>query len=425
MAQSDAQIQKSVQAPALPKLGRMKLNPRLLLIPLGLALIGAGLAAWYFFRPAAQSEGELELSGRIEGYETDVGAKIAGRVESVTVREGDRVRKSQTIAQLDDAETQAQLRGATAEVANAKQQENQARLQINVLESQIQEAQLNLRQSQGDAQGRIAEAEATVAGAEAQLNEAEAQLNQARAELKLAGKDRDRYAQLVRQGAVTRQRFDQAQTELETALATVRNREAAVNAARKQVSAAQGAQVQAQTTNLNPDIRNAQVNALNKQLAQARSQLKAAQAEVANAQAARQEIAARIADLKIVSPIDGVVITRSVEPGEVVTNGQNLLTLINPNTVYLRGYIPEGEIGKVRVGQVARIFLDSAPDQALGAEVAAIDPEASFTPENIYFRQDRVNQVFGVKLSLDNPAGFAKPGMPADGEILIEPEAQE
>jgi len=423
MTQLDPPAQKSVPVPALPQLGQ-KLNPRLL-IPLSLLVAGCGLAWYFWLRPMSQSDAELELSGRIEGYETDVGAKIAGRVETVTVREGDRVRQGQTIAQLDDEEIQAQLRGATARVTNAKQQELQARLQINVLESQITEAQLNLRQSQGDAQGRITQAEATVAGAEAQLNEAQAQLSQARAELELARKDRDRFAQLARQGAATRQRFDQAQTNLATALATVRNREAAVNAARKQVNAAQGALVQAQTTDLNPDIRNAQVEALNQQLAQARSQFKAAQAEVANAQAARQEIAARVSDLNVISPIEGVVQTRSVEPGEVVANGQTLLTLLNPQTVYLRGYIPEGDIGKVRVGQKARIFLDSAPEQALDAEVAAIDPEASFTPENIYFREDRVNQVFGVKLSLENPAGFAKPGMPADGEILVEPEAKQ
>lgn len=419
---SDTQIQESIQAPALPKLGR-KQNPRLL-IPLGLLLVGSGLAVWYFFsRPASLSDGELEVSGRIEGYETDVGAKIAGRVDSVAVREGDRVRRGQVIAQLDDAEVQAQLRGATARVATAQQQERQARLQIDVLESQVKEAQLNLRQSQGDAQGRIAQAEATVAGAEAQLNEAQAQLSQARAELELASVDRNRFAQLVRQGAVTRQRFDQAQTNSKTAQATVRNREAAVNAARKQVNAAQGALVQAQTSDLNPAIRNTQLDALGKQLAQARSQLKAAQSEVASAQAVRQEIVAQIGYLRVVSPIDGVVTTRSVEPGEVVTNGQNLLTLLNLNSVYLRGYIPEGDIGKVRVGQQARVFLDSAPDEALGARVAAIDSQASFTPENIYFRDDRVNQVFGLKLSLDNPAGFAKPGMPADGEILL-PEVQ-
>jgi HlyD family secretion protein len=83
----------------------------------------------------------------------------------------------------------------------------------------------------------------------------------------------------------------------------------------------------------------------------------------------------------------------------------------------LRGYIPEGEIGKIRVGQAARVFLDSSPNQPFTAHVSQIDTKASFTPENIYFKQDRVKQVFGVKLAIDDPAGLAKPGMPADAEI--------
>lgn len=412
-------LSKPKEAPQAPESSQAARKPNLrLLIPLSLLLVGAGLSVWYVgSRP--ESEG-LQLSGRIEGYPTDVGAKVGGRVDFVALREGDSVRKGDVIVRLDDDEIQAQLRGATARLSAAQQQEQQARLQIDVAQSQIREAQLNLQQAAGDAKGRIFQAEANVAGAEAQLSQAQAQLKEALAQLQLARTNRDRYAQLVSQGVVTQQQFDQTQTAFETAQATLGSREAAVVAARRQVSASQGALVQAKTASLNPDIRNAQLNALRRQLNVARSQLAAAIAEVKNAQAARQEILAQIDYLNVVSPIDGVVITRSVEPGEVVTTGQNLLTLLNPNTVYMRGFVPEGEIGEVRVGQPANVFLDSSPDRALPAHVAAIDTEASFTPENIYFQEDRVKQVFGVKLSLDNPKGFAKPGMPADGEILSE-----
>jgi HlyD family secretion protein len=100
--------------------------------------------------------------------------------------------------------------------------------------------------------------------------------------------------------------------------------------------------------------------------------------------------------------------------------GTPIVTLINLSTVYLRGFIPEGEIGRVRAGQRARVYLDSAPDQPIEAVVSRIDPEASFTPENTYFRDDRVKQVVGVKLTLRGAAGYAKPGMPADGEVFVE-----
>jgi HlyD family secretion protein len=161
------------------------------------------------------------------------------------------------------------------------------------------------------------------------------------------------------------------------------------------------------------------VQTLQQQLNVSNAQLAQAQAEVGNAQAAVQEIDARLSDLSIVSPIEGVVQTRSVEPGTVVSPGTTLLTVINPDDVFMRGFIPEGRIGEVRVGQPARVFLDSFPDQPLEARVRAIDPQASFTPENIYFKEDRVRQVFGVELAIDDPGGFAKPGMPADAVISI------
>jgi HlyD family secretion protein len=94
------------------------------------------------------------------------------------------------------------------------------------------------------------------------------------------------------------------------------------------------------------------------------------------------------------------------------------VTLLDLSKVYLRGFIPEGAIGKVKVGQPAHIFLDSNANQPLDGSVLRIDPQATFTPENTYFRDDRVKQVVGVKVQLTQGIGFAKPGMPADGEIL-------
>jgi HlyD family secretion protein len=391
-----------------------------LLIPVLLLVASASSVYWYFSLQRVQKV--IGVSGRIEGYETNVGAKVTGRVNFVAVREGDSIRKGQLIVQLDDAEIQAQLRGAAARLSVAQQQEMQARLQIDVIKSQIQEAKLTLEQSRGDTKGRIFQSQSTVAAAEAQLSLSQAQAQQAIAELNLARINRDRFSFLVKEGAIAKQQFDQSQTNWESNLATVRARQAAVDAARKQVKAALGGLTQAETTGFNPEIRITQVVGFQKQLLQAMSQLAATQAEIKNAQASQQQISAQIEYLKITSPIDGVVTARTIEPGTVVTTGKTLLTLLDQNTVYLRGYIPEKEIGKVKVGQKANIFLDSNPNKSLTAHVASIDPQASFTPENIYFHEDRIKQVFGVKLTIDNPAGFAKPGMPADAEITLKEE---
>ena len=86
----------------------------------------------------------------------------------------------------------------------------------------------------------------------------------------------------------------------------------------------------------------------------------------------------------------------------------------------MRGYIPEGLIGRVKLDQAARVYLDSVPKQPLDAYVQRIDPEATFTPENTYFQNDRVKQVVGVKLGLKSGFGLAKPGMPATGEVLVD-----
>lgn len=392
-----------------------------LLLPLGVLLMGAGLSVAYFLsQPKAETA--LQLSGRIEGYETNIGTKVPGRIEFVAVREGNEVARGQIIVRLDDEEVRAQLEGIKAQLAAAQERERQARLQIDVINSQIRQAELNLQQAGEETQGQVSEAQANLAATKAELLKAQADLKEARSELNLARVQRDRYQQLVASGAVPQDTFDQAQTRWETAQAKLEVREAEVNAAEKEVSAAQGALTQTKTTRLNPEIRSAELDSLNKQLIQTQSQLKAAQNEVANVKAQQQEIQARMNYLQIVSPIQGVVTARSVEPGEVVTTGETLLSLINLNDVYLRGYIPEGEIGKVRVGQSAQIYLDSAPDKPLKAKVTEIDSQASFTPENIYFREDRVTQVFGVKLDIDNPNGFAKPGMPADGEIILNEE---
>jgi len=400
MAQSAPRITETTGEATVHQ--RSKRSP-LLPIGLGVAIAATATGIWYFMnRPVS---GDLRLSGRIEGYETDVGAKIGGRIAAVAVREGDPVRLGQPLVQLDDADVKAQLQGAIAQVAAAAQQAQQAQLQIHVLESQIREAQLNLMQSQQNNQGQVYQAQSTLASLDAQLAQAESQL-------KLAKLNRDRFADLLQAGAISQQQLDQAQTTYETALATVQS-------VQKQGEAAKGGLALAQSSSFNPAIRNAQVATLIQQRQQAIAQLQAAQAQVKSAQATQQQIQAQLAYLQVNSPIDGVVTARSVEPGSVVGNGKTLLSVINLNTVYLRGFVPEGDIGRVRVGQTARVFLDSQPNQPLTAKVAAIDPQASFTPENIYFKSDRVRQVFGVKLAIDNPAGFAKPGMPADAEIVL------
>jgi HlyD family secretion protein len=408
-----------------------KFNPRLI-IPLALVIGAVGYGIWTILPKPAETV--LHVSGRLESDETDIGAKTAGRLANIFVREGDAVKKGQVVIEMEDEEIPAQLSGLNAQIEAAQQEEIQAKEEIAVAESRIREATLNVQQSQGDAVGRIDQAQFTVSAtasdlrqAEALVKQSEAQLQQSKAELKLARIERDRYAELVKEGAVNQQQFDQKQTVLDTSLANVNTTEAklvasqaSVRAFRDRLLAAQGNSVQVQATGLNPDIRNAQLDTYYLQRNQAQAKLLAAQAKVKNAQAARDQIQRRLDSFKVKSPIDGIVQSRPFESGAVVVTGKTLLTVLDPNAVYLRCYIPEGEIGKIRVGQAAKVFLDSSPSKPFIAHVSQIDTKASFTPENIYFKQDRVKQVFGVKLAIDRPEGFAKSGMPADAEIELK-----
>lgn len=405
---------KTLDPSSNPK-GRLTRLKRFL--PLVLVLVGS-IALWRLW-PRSPSP-FLELSGRLEGYPTNVDAKVQGRIETITVREGQSVQQGQMIAELDAAELEAQLTGAQARHQAARERERQAQLQLSVIQSQIREVTLLEEQAASDSSGRVAQAEANLAAAQAQAAQTRAQLQQSLAQLQLAANDRDRIAALYQSGAVSAQANDQAVTTLNASQATVDSLEAAFQAAQRQVSAADGNLVQARSQAMNPAIRAAQMETLQRQLEVAQAELTAARAEVENAAAAVVEVQARLQDLHIVSPISGVVLTRSLEPGTVVSPGATLLTVIDPAQVYLRGFIPQGDIGRVRVGQAARVYLDAFPNQPLEASVRAVDAEASFTPENIYFKEDRVRQVFGVELKLEDAAGFAKPGMPADGEILLD-----
>jgi len=303
------------------------------LIPL-VALLGvAGVGVrYYFLTPTEQTQ--IELSGRIEGYETDIGTKVSGRVEEITVREGDRVTSDQRVAKLDDDELQARLKGTQARRESARQEVKQARSQIEVIQSNIRETQLSRQQAQNNSEGRVEEAQANLEAAIAQLEQTQAQTKEARSQLQLAKADRDRFQGLWEQGVVPKQRYDQAQTEWESLQATVEARESAVNAAQRQVNVAKGILRQAKTSSLDPEIFTEKLAGLRQQLDQARSRLESAQANVTNAEANTEEIKAQLDDLDITSPINGVVLDRLAEPGEVLSAGKIILTVLDLNQVY-------------------------------------------------------------------------------------------
>jgi membrane fusion protein YbhG len=346
------------------------------------------------------------LSGRIEGDDSAIAPKTSGRIAEIRFREGDSVKAGDIIALLDDEQVRAREQQARAALTVNEARQRAAMSQLAALQAQLEQSQIQTDQSKTDAEGRVRQAEA-------ELSSAEAELAQQEASLKLALFDRDAYTRLVATGAVSERQAKQAVT-------TAEQQAAVVAAAKRHVDAARGALTTARANLENPNIRAAQEGVVRRQIAQQQAEIAAAAASVDQARFAVTEAQANRKDLVVIAPFDGTVITRSAEPGEVVTAGTPIVTLLDLSKVYLRGFVPEGQIGRVVVGQPARVYLDSKPDEAIEAFVSRADPEATFTPENTYFRDDRVKQVVGVKLQLRGAIGRAKPGMAADGEILVE-----
>lgn len=366
----------------------------------------ASVLIWKFAFASGVPDSIIIVSGRIEGDDSAVACKASGRILEVRVREGDAVNAGDTIAVLDDQQMKARAEQARVAAAGAEARANAAKEQVAVLEQQLQQARLQTRQADLDAQGRVQQGEADLAAAEAELAQQEASLQ-------IAAFDRDAYTRLAQSGAVSERQGKQA-------VATADQQAAAVAAAKRRVEAARGALTTAKANLANIGIRGAQVATITRQIAQQRAEVVSANAAAEQARAQLVEAEANLRDLTVLAPFTGTVITRAAEPGEVVQAGTAIITLLDLKKVYLRGFVPEGEVGKIKIAQPAHVYLDSNPDRALDAEVSRIDPQATFTPENTYFRDDRVKQVVGLKLLLKTGSGFAKPGMPADAEVLVQ-----
>jgi HlyD family secretion protein len=366
------------------------------------AMVAAGACGR--FEKTADS-GVIEVSGRIEGDETDLAFKTSGRVKEILVREGDAVQAGQVVARLAGEQERIRLKEAEARLLGARARVEQARLQIPVIERRVEAVKLAEEQAEQDAPSRVRQAEAQAQAGSAELKRAEADLEQMRM-------DADRYAGLAGKGAAPRQTAEQYRSRVASA-------EAAVEAVRRQVEAAMAGVEAARATLQAPRIRAMEAQTLMRQSEEASAAVRLAEADVAVAAAAVERARQDVEELELRAPVAGRVITRAAEPGRVVGPGMTVLTVVDTGALYMRAFVPEGRIGLVKLGQRAEVFLDSSPDQGLEAEVVRVDPQAMFTPENTYFKEDRIRQVVGVKLGLKDATGSAKPGMPADGKIHV------
>jgi HlyD family secretion protein len=193
------------------------------------------------------------------------------------------------------------------------------------------------------------------------------------------------------------------------ASAVVSQTEAALTTARASLAAEQ-----ARLDLLRAGARPEQIKALEAQVAAAVAQTDAAAGQVAAAEASVALLDTQIGRLSVKAPSDGVVLARAVEPGEVSLPGGTLLTLGDLGRLAVTVYLPEDRYGAVRLGDPARVTVDSYPAETFAGRVQRVADKAEFTPRNVQTPAGRRTTVFAVKLALDNAEGKLKPGMPAD-----------
>ena len=359
--------------------GRIKLSlepswQRYFLLIVAAAALVIGFV--YVRMPTGVPDGLIQANGRIEGDTIAVAGKVAGKITSLEVREGDAVKEGQILVRLDDAQLRTRV--------------DQSAAAVETLESQLASAKIGLGLLRNEVPLTVDVARAAIGQARAATAKAEASEQQARREA-------DRARNLAARGAASTEQAERGQQALDVATSELTLAREALAQHRKELALAE----------------------LGVERIRAKeSEFLALQAQLRQAKAALAEAESLLADLTIRAPIGGVVLARVREPGEVVSIGAPLLELVDLDQLYLKVFVPGVEIGKLRLGLPAQIYTDAFPDRPFPATVRYIASRAEFTPKEVQTPDERVKLVYAVELYLDaNPEHRLTPGLPADAMI--------
>jgi HlyD family secretion protein len=311
------------------------------------AVVAAGLggAAWLHFGHRQKDESHLVLQGNIDVRQVNLSFKVAGRIETLAVDEGDPVKAGQVIATLDKRYFYDDLRGARAQRDNL--------------------AATLARLEHGSRPEEIAQARA--------------QLEQQRANLVLARANLKRGEELVPKGGISKEDVDLRRQSVEVGEANVKYFEQA--------------------------LRLAEIGPRHEDIDAARAQLHGQEAAVIQSER-------RLADSDLIAPSDGIILTRAREKGAIVQLGETVFTLTLSSPVWVRTYVNEKDLGRVRPNMAAQVRTDSAPGKVYPARVGFISPTAEFTPKTVETRELRTDLVYRLRIVVDNPDGGLRQGMP-------------
>lgn len=440
-------------------------------IPALLVIGIAGYVLWSTLGERAKGPPDtIAGNGIVEATEVDVSAKVAGKILTLEVREGDEVREGQLLATLDSGELQGQVvqaqgnleaaEAALAEFTAGTRPEDvrRAKAQYETALRALQEtgAHLSLIR-EGPREEQLQQLRAAYEQAKAardlvragprqeQIEQFRAALAQAEATLSDAEREFRRTETLEQQGVVAGQQVDLARTRRDVAQAQVTAAQQRLDEALAGARPQELQQAEAQVEIARQRLGEAEAGARPQELKEAESQVAQSKAQVEAARAAldlalagprKEQISSargRVEQARgtlqtaksaheqtqIFSPTTGRVTLRNMEPGELATPGQPIVRIAELRRVWLRVYVPEPQVGLVKLGQRAEVTADAFPDKRYAGRVIEIAEEPEFTPRNVQTKEERVKLVFGVKIEVENPSQELKPGMPADAVIFV------
>ncbi|AGB76309.1 multidrug resistance efflux pump [Enterobacteriaceae bacterium strain FGI 57] len=328
---------------------------------IGIVVVVAAVA-WWMLRPAGVPDGFAASNGRIEATEVDIATKIAGRIDTILVSEGQFVRQGEVLAKMD----------------------------TRVLNEQRQEAIAQIK----EAESAVAAARALLEQRQSEMRAAQAVVKQRDAELASVSKRHTRSQTLSTRGAVSAQQLDDDRAAAESARAALESAKAQVSASNAAIEAARTNIIQAQT-------------------------------RVEAAQATERRIQADIDDSELKAPRDGRVQYRVAEPGEVLAAGGRVLNMVDLSDVYMTFFLPTEQAGLLKIGGEARLVLDAAPDLRVPATISFVASVAQFTPKTVETRDERLKLMFRVKARipqelLQQHLEYVKTGLPGMAWVRLD-----
>jgi membrane fusion protein YbhG len=356
------------------------------IVVLAVVVAATALYAGWFRRDTT-----LQGSGTVEARNIRVGSEVGGRIDKVLVREGDSVAPGQILITFDDKELQAALEQSRANAEKAAR---------GFRPEEIAEARAAAAQARADYELR------RNGYRQEDIDVAKADLDRANADEVRTHLDFDRYDALAKKDLVSKQQRDTAEANWKVAVAQQQN------AQHKLAELERGYRPE--------EIASAEARYHQTQATLEKLERGNRREDIELAKAAYAYDQARYRERQVTAPAAAVVEVLDVRPGDLIAPNTPVATLLERDQIYVRIYIPETQIGRAHVGQKAEVRVDSFPNQVFDGLVEQIKQQAEFLPRNVQTREERVHQVFGVKIRINDPSGHILAGMAADVKLKAE-----